>query len=84
MRPADLLKALGVLEKLHDLGDLLLGLVATRDVREGHPVAIAGQKFCTALAKAQRAPARLFQLPHEQEIEQADDDDKRQEMRTFG
>ena len=78
--PPHLGELLRVLEEFDDLGDLLLGLVAARDVAKRDLVAVAGQQLGPALAEIERAPARLAQLADEEEVEDAHDDQDRDHL----
>src|SRR6185369_6865475 len=71
---------LRILQKLDDLGNLFLGFIATRDVREREPIAVTREQFRAALAEAERTATRLAELADEKKIEQADDDDERDHL----
>ncbi len=71
---------LRVLKEFDDLRNLLLGLVAARDVAERDLVTVARQELGPALSEIKRAPARLAQLAHEEEIEDPHDDQDRDHL----
>ena len=75
--PGELLR---VLEEFDDLGDLFLRLIASGDVGEGDLVAVAGQELGAALSEAERTAARLTELADEQEVQETDDEDKRDDV----
>jgi hypothetical protein len=78
---AHLGELLRILEKLDHLGNLLLRLVATRDIGKRDLVPVTREQLRPALAEAHGAAAGLAQLPHKQEIQQADDDHERDHLR---
>ena len=63
---AQLLKPLGILQKLDDLLKLLLGLIRPGDIVKCHPRTIASKHACTALPKAKRLVSTGLHLSHDQ------------------
>ena len=72
MRPPSFLEGCGVLQELHDLGDLLLRLVDAGDVGEGDAalrLLLAVEHFRTRLAEAEDA-VRAVHLAEEEPVEE--------------
>ena len=64
---AHLLEFLWVLQELHDLLKLLLGLVDPGDIIEGHPPLLLGQQARARFAEAHRLTAARLHLAHEKD-----------------
>ncbi len=75
---AERVELLGVLEELHDLLELHLGLVHAGDVRERHHGLVAEEHPGAALAEGHRLVVGALGLAHHEEDEAADHEERQQ------
>ncbi len=75
---AERVELLGVLEELHDLLELRLGLVDAGHVRERHDGLVAEEHPGPALAEAHGLVVGALGLPHHEEEEAADQQDRQE------
>ena len=73
------LKLFRVFEELDEFLDFLLGLLDTGDVLEGDLVAVLGEHFGAALAKAERTAAGAANLLADEEVKHRQNERERQE-----
>ena len=81
--PAQLLKLLRLAEELDNLLQLFLGLLDARDVLEGHFLLLVRQQPGAALAEAERLVSAGLHLPHHENPE-SDDQDERRDLPDHG
>ena len=81
--PAQLLKLLRLAEELDNLLQLFLGLLDARDVLEGHFLLLVRQQPGAALAEAERLVPAGLHLPHHENPE-GDDQDERRDLPDHG
>ena len=78
MRAPSAVELLGVLQELDHLGQLLLRLVHAGDVVEGDDGLVAEEHAGPALAEAHGLVIGALRLPHHEEDEPADQQDRQQ------
>ena len=74
---------LRILEEIDDLRDLFLRFITTRNIFEGGRVFLTGEHLSFAFAKAHSALTSTLELTHEEEIEQANDEQKWKEADQY-
>src|ERR1022692_2468498 len=74
---AQLLKLLRLGQEFDDFLQLLLGLFHARDVPEGHLLLLWGMQARAALAEAERLVAAALHLPHHEDPERQQQDERR-------
>ena len=82
--PAQRLELLRLLQKLHDLLHLLLGLLDAGHVRERQLLLVLVQHLRAALAETHGPHVGGLELPHEDDVENAQDQNDRQQLPQHG